>query len=106
MYAIRSYYDITYNDEVLELERGYPLPVEFNKDIIHDKMFKSLDWLVKNMNDDGSFLYFYDPYMNTVVDDMHPTMIDPLYNNILRHSGGTVSLLRGYELSGNSYNFV
>jgi UDP-N-acetylmuramyl pentapeptide synthase len=98
---IESIAYITYNDEVLKLERGYPLPIEFNKDIVYDKTMKSVDWLVKNMNQDGSFLYFYDPYNNTIVDDMHPTMTNPLYNNILRHSGGTVSLIRGYELSGN-----
>lgn len=90
---------ITYKDEVLELERGYPLPVNFSKEIVLDKTMKSVDWLVKNMNEDGSFLYFYDPYLNTIVDDMHPNMINPLYNNILRHSGGTVTLIRAYELT-------
>ncbi len=93
---------VTYKDEVLELERGYPKSeLEFSKNILYDKTIKSLDWLVNNMNDDGSFLYYYDPYLNTIVDDMHPNMLDPLYNNILRHSGGTVSLIRGYEISGN-----
>ena len=90
---------ITYEDKVLELERGYPLPIDFSKEIVLDKTIKSVDWLVKNMNEDGSFLYFYDPYLNTIVDDMHPNMINPLYNNILRHSGGTVSLIRAYELT-------
>lgn len=92
---------VSFNDNVLELERGFPLPVKFNKEIMYDKTVKSIDWLVENMNDDGSFLYYYDPYKNTIVDDMHPNMINPLYNNILRHSGGTVTLIRGYELSGN-----
>lgn len=91
---------ITYNDEVLELDRGYPQDeLNFSKEIVYDKTIKSMDWLVDNMHEDGSFLYYYDPYKNTVVDDMHPKMIDPLYNNILRHSGGTITLLRGYELS-------
>ncbi len=99
---IKSIAYISYNDKVLELERGYPLPVLFNKDIMLDKTIKSIDWLVKNMNEDGSFLYYYDPYKDTVVDDIHPNMINPLYNNILRHSGGTISLLRGYELTGNT----
>lgn len=92
---------ITYEDKVLDLKRGYPLPIEFSKKSVLDKTIKSIDWLVENMNKDGSFLYFYDPYRNTIVDDMHPHMIDPLYNNILRHSGGTIALIRGYELSGN-----
>jgi hypothetical protein len=98
---IKSIAYISFNDEILELERGYPLPIEFNKNVIYDKTIKSIDWLVKNMNEDGSFLYYYDPYKDTIIDDMHPNMINPLYNNILRHSGGTISLLRGYVLSGN-----
>ncbi|WP_320035229.1 protein containing Six-hairpin glycosidase-like domain protein [Halarcobacter sp.] len=91
---------VSYEDQVLKLQRGYPLPAEFSKEIVYDKTIKSVNWLVKNMNDDGSFLYFYDPYKNTIVDDMHPNMLNPLYNNILRHSGGTITLLRAYELTG------
>ncbi len=93
---------VTYKDEVLELDRGYPKSeTRFSKDIVYDRTIKSVDWLVKNMNDDGSFLYYYDPYVDTIVDDMHPKMTDPLYNNILRHSGGTISLIRAYELSND-----
>ncbi|QKF83224.1 protein containing Six-hairpin glycosidase-like domain protein [Halarcobacter ebronensis] len=99
---IESLAYISYKDEVLQLERGYPLPIEFNKDIVYDKTFKSVDWLIKNMNKDGSFLYFYDPYKDTIIDEMHPNMVNPLYNNILRHSGGTITLLRAYEFSKNS----
>ncbi len=99
---IESMAYITYKDEVLELDRGYPKSqLEFSKDIVYKKTMKSIDWLVNNMNDDGSFLYYYDPYLNTIVDNIHPNMIDPLYNNILRHSGGTVSLIKGYELTQN-----
>lgn len=92
---------ISFKEDVVELERGLPLPVEFNKNIMYERTIQSIDWLVENMNEDGSFLYYYDPYKDTVVDDMHPNMTDPLYNNILRHSGGTVTLLRGYELTGD-----
>jgi len=93
---------VTYENEVLELERGYPKSeTKFSKDIVYDKTIKSINWLVKNMNDDGSFLYYYDPYLNTIVDDIHPKMINPLDNNMLRHSGGTISLLRAYGLSNN-----
>ncbi len=62
-------------------------------------MLKSIDWLLENMNEDGSFLYFYDGIRDTKTDLDHPHMTDPLYNNILRHSGGSVALLRGYELT-------
>jgi len=90
---------ISFEDDVLKLERGYPTPILFSKKEILKKTLSSVDWLIENMNDDGSFLYYYDPYKNTIIDDMHPNMINPLYNNILRHSGGTISLLRAYELN-------
>lgn len=96
---IESIAFVTFENELLELERGYPKDIEFSKEILQDKMMKSVDWLIENMNEDGSFLYYYDPYKDTIVDDQHPNMINPLYNNILRHSGGTISLLRAYELS-------
>ncbi|MCD6258849.1 MAG: protein containing Six-hairpin glycosidase-like domain protein [Helicobacteraceae bacterium] len=93
---------ISYENTFYKLERGYPLPIEFSKESIFDKTIKSIDWLVRHMNDDGSFLYYYDPYKDTIIDDMHPNMVHPLYNNILRHSGGTITLLRGYELTQNT----
>ena len=68
--------------------------------IVNQKMFSmiaSIDWVVENMNDDGSFLYFYDGSRDTKVDLDHPRMVDPLYNNILRHSGGTITVLKAYE---------
>lgn len=88
-------------DNVYKLNRAYPETTTFTEEIIFDRTIKSIDWLVKNMNEDGSFLYFYDPFKDTIIDDMHPKMINPLYNNILRHSGGTITLLRGYELTNN-----
>ena len=91
---------ISYEDRVLELDRGYPKEeCKFTNKIIYNKTIKSINWLIKNMNSDGSFLYFYDPYKNSVVDYLHPNMKNPLYNNILRHSGGTISLIKGYELT-------
>lgn len=92
---------ISYQNRAILLRRGYPVPEKFNQDIVYESMMKSIDWLVENMNEDGSFLYFYDGIKDTKVDLDHPKMIAPLYNNILRHSGGTVTLLRGYELTKN-----
>ncbi len=92
---------ISYAEQVLPLYRGIPVPVTCNAELIKESTLKSVDWLVENMNPDGSFLYYYDGTLDTKVDFDHPKMIDPLYNNILRHSGGTVSLIRGYELSGD-----
>ncbi len=96
---IQSIALITHGDETRYLFRGYPQPIEFNSNIIYQSMLNSVDWIEENMNPDGSFLYFYDAVRNTKVDLDHPNMTDPLYNNILRHSGGTISLLRAYELS-------
>ncbi|MFW5442776.1 MAG: protein kinase domain-containing protein [Methylococcaceae bacterium] len=98
---IQSMAYITYQKKTIPLYRGYPIPETFNRSVIYDSMIKSIDWLVENMNVDGSFLYFYDGIKDTKVDLDHPKMVDPLYNNILRHSGGTVTLLRGYELTKN-----
>ncbi|MGD7036209.1 protein containing Six-hairpin glycosidase-like domain [Methylotuvimicrobium buryatense] len=101
---IKSIAFISYTDrEILPLYRGYPISkVRFDKETLLESTLKSIDWLVANMYDDGSFLYFYDAYQDTKVDFDHPKMADPLYNNILRHCGGTISLLRGYELTGRN----
>ncbi|MEQ1638206.1 MAG: protein kinase [Methylococcales bacterium] len=96
---IQSIAFISFVEETLPLYRGYPMPVQFNKAILLESTLKSIDWLLNNMNADGSFLYFYDGYLDTKVDFDHPNMLDPLYNNILRHGGGTITLLRGYELT-------
>lgn len=90
---------ISYQDQTLPLYRGYPVPVAFGKSHILDCILKSINWLVENMRDDGSFLYYYDGYLDTQVDFDHPKMVDPLYNNILRHSGGSITLIRGFELT-------
>ena len=92
---------ISFQQEALTLYRGYPAPVQFDRAQLLDCTTKSIDWLVDNMNPDGSFLYFYDSYSDSKVDFDHPKMVDPLYYNILRHSGGTITLLRGYELTQN-----
>lgn len=96
---IKSLAFVSFKDRVLPLFRGYPVPVKINKEIILDSILKSIDWLVENMYEDGSFLYYYDSYLDTRVDFDHPNMTDPLYNNILRHSGGTITLIRAYELT-------
>ncbi len=96
---IKSIAFISHKEQSIPLFRGYPMPVTFNKDILSTSMYASMDWLIENMNEDGSFLYFYDGIKDTKVDLDHPRMSNPLYNNILRHSGGTITLLRGYELS-------
>ena len=96
---IESMAFISYKEQAIQLFRGYPTPVDFSPSIMYDRLIKSIDWLIENMNADGSFLYFYDGIRDSKVDLDHPKMKDPLYNNILRHSGGTITLLKGYELT-------
>jgi len=64
-------------------------------------MYASMDWLVDNMKEDGKFLYYYDPVSDSEIDFQHPRQTDPPYYNILRHSGGTITLLLGYERKGD-----
>jgi len=90
---------ISYGDRALPLFRGYPMPAELSKARLESTMYGSMDWLVENMRADGRFLYYYDPVSDSEVDFQHPQMTDPTYYNILRHSGGTITLLLGYELS-------
>jgi hypothetical protein len=97
---LRSVAFITQGQRTIPLFRGYPMPVDDTAEAMRSATLKSIDWLLANMRSDGSFLYYYDPVKDTVVDHDHPGMLDPLYYNILRHSGGTITLLRGFELTG------
>lgn len=100
-FLIKSCAFVSYQNEVLPLYRGCPVPVRYNRDIIYESLLSSCDWLVENMRDNGQFLYYYDGIADTVIDFQHPSMIDPPYYNILRHSGGTITLLRAYEHTHN-----
>lgn len=96
---IKSVAFVSFEKKALPLYRGYPMPVQLSKKRVEETMFNSMDWLVENMQETGSFLYYYDGIKNNEIDFNHPKMTDPLYYNILRHSGGTITLLLGYEHS-------
>lgn len=98
---IQSFACISYGDKALPLYRGYPVPVGINEEIIRECIIRSTDWILDNMKPNGKFLYYYDPVKDSEVDFQHPKMTNPPYYNILRHSGGTITLLRAYELIGN-----
>ena len=94
---------VTFNDQTIPLYRGHPAVEPYSIDRIQQTMLASSDWLVRNMNPDGSFLYYYDPVADTIVDHSHSKRsMDNLYNNILRHSGGTITLVRAFELTKDS----
>lgn len=98
---LKSFACISFEDTVLPLYRGFPVPVAINREIIHKSIVSSTDWILDNMKPDGKFLYFYDGVKDTEIDFQHPGMKDPTYYNILRHSGGTLTLLRTYALTGD-----
>ncbi len=94
--------DGTLADKTLPLYRGYPMPVpEADAEALEEAVYAGADWVVDNMHDNGTFLYYYDAIKDSVVDHEHPRMLDPLYYNMLRHSGGTLALLRAFELGAN-----
>ncbi|MDJ0761563.1 MAG: protein containing Six-hairpin glycosidase-like domain protein [Myxococcota bacterium] len=98
--ALTSKAFVTFEDQLIPLYRGHPAILPYSKEEIRRTMLSSVDWLVQNMNSDGSFLYYYDPVADTIVDHAHPKRsMDNLYNNILRHSGGTITLIRAFELT-------
>ena len=95
--------DGTVEDQTLPLYRGYPVPVpESSNDAIEKAVYAGADWVTNNMESNGKFLYYYEAVKNTIIDHEHPRMVDPPYYNMLRHSGGTLALLRAFELSGDS----
>ena len=91
---IRSVAYLSDGDGVVPLYRGFPMPLSNSMDDLTSAAGKSADWLIDNMNPKGKFLYYYDAFRDTTADHAHP---NPNYYNILRHSGGTVTLLRAYE---------
>jgi UDP-N-acetylmuramyl pentapeptide synthase len=94
-YKIRSLAFMTCGDEVLPLYRGIPVPQPFHPHRLKAAMLHSYGWLVRHMRKDGKFLYYYDGASGSAVDFRHPQ--NPGYYNILRHCGGTITLLRAYE---------
>lgn len=94
---LKSLAFISFGDGALPLYRGYPVPVTVNREIIRDCFLQGTDWLLENMKVNGQFLYYYDPTSDSEIDFQHPRMKNPTYYNILRHSGGTITLLRAYE---------
>lgn len=101
-FVIKSCAFVSYENEVLPLFRGCPVPIKINREVICESMLSGCDWLINNMKKDGQFLYYYEGIGDTIIDFQHPNMIDPPYYNILRHSGGTITLLRAYEHTNNN----
>lgn len=102
-YLFRTRAFVTYKDSFLPLYRGNIRFTEFSYDVLKEQVLESVDWCVKNMYDDGRFLYYYDCCDDTYKDHEHPNRpIDNLYYNDLRHCGGIIACLRAYQLTGDN----
>lgn len=93
---------ITYKDGCLPLYRANVMYKEFSFDTLLEQFANGADWLIKNMQDDGRFLYYYDCTTDSTKDHEHPARPeDNRYYNDLRHCGGAITLIRAYSLSGD-----
>ena len=101
-YLFKSRAFVSYKNTCIPLYRGNVLYDEFDVDILYDQLVSSVNWLIKNMYDDGRFLYYYDCCDDTRKDHEHPSRKDDnLYYNDLRHCGGIISLVRMYQLTSD-----
>ncbi len=93
---------VTFGEDIIPLFRGYPGSIEFSKQMVFDTAKESVDWIWRNMDSEGKFLYYYDGVKDTVIDHAHPTRtLENNYYNSLRHNGGVIALLKMYELSND-----
>lgn len=102
LFLTKSNAFVTYKDECVPLYRGNTLYDEFDYDKTREIFLNSADWLIKNMKEDGRFLYYYDCAEDNFKDHEHPNRpVDNLYYNCLRHSGGAIALIRAYQETKN-----
>lgn len=102
LFLTKSRAFVTYKDECVPLYRGNTLYDEFDFDTTWKIFQTSADWSIKNMKDDGRFLYYYDCAEDSFKDHEHPTRpLNNLYYNCLRHSGGAIVLIRAYQATKN-----
>ena len=89
------------SEKVVELYRGYPKRLKPSTRELKDSLLAGVDWILRNQFPSGKFLYYYDASTNSTKKLQHPK--NPGYYNMLRHSGGTITLLRAYELTGGAF---
>ena len=101
-YLINTRAFVSYKDECIPLYRGNVMYNEFDFDILVNQFERSANWLIKNMQDDGRFLYYYDCSEDSTKDHEHPTRPEnDRYYNDLRHCGGAITLIRAYSHTGD-----
>jgi len=102
LFLTKSNAFISYKDECVPLYRGNTLYDGFDYNKTWKIFQNSADWLIKNMKDDGRFLYYYDCADDSYNDHEHPGRpLNRLYYNCLRHSGGAIVLIRAYQATKN-----
>lgn len=98
-YILKSRAFVTYKEDILPLYRGNILQ-EYSPEEIRDEAIAGADWIVKNIQEDGRYLYYYDCKDDNYKDHEHPNAPeDNLYYNDLRHCGGIITLIRAYQLT-------
>jgi hypothetical protein len=98
-FIIKSRAFVSYKNEIVPLYRGNTL-YEFSPELVRDIALSGAEWIFKNQQDDGKFLYYYDSKEDNFIDHEHPTRKAPdLYYNDLRHCGGVITLIRAYQLT-------
>lgn len=98
-YILKSRAFVTYKEDILPLYRGNILE-EYSPEKIKDEAIAGADWIIRNIQDDGRYLYYYDCKDDNYKDHEHPNAPeDNLYYNDLRHCGGIITLIRAYQLT-------
>ncbi|MFK5893017.1 MAG: protein containing Six-hairpin glycosidase-like domain protein [Pseudomonadota bacterium] len=97
-YLVKTVAFISFKNNLYPLLRGFPYPLKpFNQSYLLQSITESINWLVKNLDNNGKFVYFYDAITNSNTDIDHPK--NPNYYNVLRHSGAIIGLLTAYDLT-------
>lgn len=102
-YRFRTKSYVSFCGEWLRLYRGYPILGDITAEDLRRVVQDSIQYLVKNQEKDGRFLYYYDAAGDSFRDHEHPKR-DPEknpYYNMLRHAGGAELLLYDYNFSRN-----
>ncbi len=98
---IKSRAFVTYKDEIIPLYRGNTIN-KYSPDEIKNIALDGIEWIYRNQQDNGKFLYYYDSKEDNYKDHEHPTRKENnLYYNDLRHCGTITALIRAYQLTGD-----
>lgn len=99
LFLTKSRAFVTYKNNILPLYRGNIL-YEYSPEEIKEQALNGAEWNLKNMHEDGRYLYYYDCKDDNFKDHEHPNAPeDNLYYNDLRHCGGIITSIRAFQLT-------